>query len=190
MHVRFSTVVGLPVVEDSAEEMVATVSGILINPDIGKVEGFFVTVRGFLQSQELFLSVQDILHWGSRVRIRDHHALAPLEDMVRLETLVAEGRTVLGQKIITENNAALGTCKDVQFDTVHFYLEWMFPKRFFRWARPIPVSSIVLVRSDAVIVRDAVTLPEAVMDPVPTVLGTLDPLGSNTAQRTMDRRRH
>lgn len=179
MHVRFSTVIGLPVIDDSAEEEIASLSGILLNPDIGKVEGFFVHINGFFHSQELFLPVMDIVHWGNRVRVREAASLSPLEEFVRLNTLYTEGRSVIGQRIVTEAEVPLGMCRDVQFDTVTFYLEWIFPRRWWRWATPLPSSSIVLVRPDAVVVRDAVTLPEVVTGP--SVLTTLDPLGTTSA---------
>jgi uncharacterized protein YrrD len=187
MHVRFSTVIGLPVVEESGEEELASVSGILIHPDMGKVEGFFVRAPGFFQSKEHFVSVMDIIHWGNRVRVRGPEALSSLEDLVRLQALSQEGRTVLGQKIITEDGTPLGICKDVQFDTVSFYMEWLFPKRMMTWGRAIPVTSIVEVKPDAIVVRDAVTIPEPI--DTASVLSTLDPLVGTTAQRVMQRKK-
>lgn len=184
MHVRFSTVAGLPIVEEEREQHVASMSGILIHPDMGKIEGFFVTVPAFLHTTELFLPTVDIQHWGSRVRIRDADTLSPLDDLVRLQTLAEERRTVIGQRIITEGGAVLGVCRDVQFDTKTFMLEWLFPKKWFRWQRPIPISSVVLVRTDAIVVRDAVTIPEVVTGP--SVLETLDPLGATTASRSAE----
>jgi sporulation protein YlmC with PRC-barrel domain len=181
MHVRFSTVIGMPVTEERTEEHVAALSGILIHPDQGKIEGFFVRIPSFLQSDERFLSTTDIMHWGNRIRIRNAEMLSPLEDLLRLQQLSDEPRPVIGQKIVTENGAYVGMCKDVQFDTRVFMLEWLFPRKFFRWGIAIPASSIVQVRPDAIVVRDSVTLPEVVKKP--SVLQTLDPLGSTTAPR-------
>lgn len=177
MHVRYSTVLGLPIVENGSEEAIAIISGVLIHPDLGKIEGFFVQVPSFLRTEELFLSVSDIVHWGKRVRIRDRHSLSSLEDVVRLHALQQEGRSVLDQPIVTEEGTPLGRCRDIQFNTLTFYLEWIFPKRFFRWGTPLPVSSIVLVRPDAVVVRNAATLTEVASGP--TVLSTLDPMGTH-----------
>lgn len=178
MHVRFSTVAGLPVVEESDEDEVASVSGMLIHPDQAKIEGFFVRVPGFLHSQELFLSVMDILHWGARVRVRSVEVLAPLDELVRVQDLVEQKRPVLGQKIVTENGTSLGTCRDVQFDTISFYTEYLFPRRLGRWGTAIPVMSIVIIKPEAIIVRDAVTIPE--VETGPSVLTTLDPLGTSS----------
>lgn len=185
MHVRFTTVIGMPLIEQSLEEEVGTIRNVLIQPDTGKIEGFFVRVPSFLSSQEAFVSVQDIQHWGRRVRIRNMDALSSLDDHVRLKELAEDGRTMISQRIVTESGRVVGTCKDVQFDTNSFYVEWLFPKRFLRWLRPIPVTSIVLVRKDAIVVRDAVTIPDAVRGP--SVLETLDPLGTASVPGAMQR---
>lgn len=175
MHIRFSTAVGLQLVEETEDQPIATVSGILLHPDLGKVEGFFVRVPSFFRSEELFLATLDIVHWGKRIRIRSGEVLSPAEEFVRLHPLLQEKRTILHQKIVAESGQALGVCRDVQFDTHLFLLEWIFPRKVFRWMRPIPASSIVIVREDAIIVRDAVMLPDVATGP--SVLETIDPLG-------------
>lgn len=175
MHVRFTTAAGLPVMEEGSSAAIGTICGILIHPDRGGIEGFFVRVPSFLHSLELFLPSIDILHWGSRVRVRSAEALSSLEDLVRLRDLAQEGRPVLGQRILTESGVKVGRCADVQFDTKTFRLEWLFPRRWLRWGRALPTSSVVLVRQDAVIVRDAVLLAEDAATG-PSVLETIDPL--------------
>ncbi len=173
MHVRFSICLGTPIVAENAEERAGTLSGVLLHPDLGTVEGFFVQVPGMFRAEHLFLSAMDIVHWGSRIRIRDEDVLSPLEDRVRLSSLYHEGRTILGQKILTESNVALGTCRDLQFETKTFRLEWIFPKKWLRWGAGIPVTAIIEVRKEAVIVRD---LAAGIEEKAPSVLKALDQL--------------
>lgn len=154
MHIRFTHCKGLPVVEEHSQEPLAYVSGVLVHPDMGKVEGFFVQVRHFLHSETLFLAVADIAHWGRMIVIRDRDALAPLEEHVRLDALLREGRTVLGQDVRNEEGATFGVCRDIQFETKTFRMEWIFTRALFRRGRSFPVASIIEVQTDAVIVRD------------------------------------
>lgn len=137
------------------------VVGVILHPDRGSVEGFMVRARGFPRHEALFLSVHDISHWGARVRVRSADCLAPLDDFIRLKSFLQEGRTILGQRIMTAEGQSLGVCRDVQFETKLFALEWLFPRKFFRRRPPIPVSAIIEVRSDAVIVRDPLLPAEA-----------------------------
>lgn len=150
MHVRLSMCRGLRVVDDHADDLIGVVTGVFAHPDLGKVEGLFVRT----ENGEEFLGVQDIAHWGRMIVVRDPDVLSHLEERVRLQGLWEEGRTIIGQRIVTESGVAIGTCADVQFETDTFRLEWLFPRKWFRWKRPIPAGAIVEVRPDAVCVRD------------------------------------
>ncbi len=183
MHVRFTTIIGMPVTDDQMEEDVGFIRGILIHPDTAVVEGFFVTVRSFFQQETIFLSSADIMHVGTRIRIRHAHVLSPVDELIRLQPLLDEGRPMLGQHIITESGRVLGRCADIQFETDTFHLEWLFPRQWFRWKSAVPCSAIVQVRPDAIIIRDLLS----VADPqAQTLFKTLDPLGGTTASRVID----
>lgn len=147
--------VGMPVMDDQAGEAIAIVSGFFLHPDIGSLEGLFVrSARG-----DEFLAASDIAHWGKNIVVRNEDALGPLEDRVRLTALWDEGRPVLSQRIMTDAGRRVGACKDVQIDTDSLRLEWLFPRSWFRWGRAIPVSAILEVRVDAIVVRDQATVP-------------------------------
>ncbi|MDB4978672.1 MAG: hypothetical protein JWM56_858 [Candidatus Peribacteria bacterium] len=154
MQLRFTTVLGTAVVDETTQEELGVLSGILIHPDTGKIEGFFVAVKSFFHSEYLFLSVLDIRSWGLRVQVANHNALSPFEDRVRLQPLLEDQRTILGQRIRTESGVNMGRCKDIQFDTRFFQIEWLFPKKWGRWRIPFPLGEIIEVRRDAIIIKD------------------------------------
>lgn len=157
----------MPVLDSETGELLGTVANILIHPDTGKVEGFFVRIPG-LFAEQLFLGSDDIRHWGTRITVRGHDALSPVDDRVRLQPLLDGHRPVLGQKILTESGASIGRCRDVQFSTVDFRLEWLFPRKFFRWSLPVPVSQILEVKPEAIVIKDpAVTEGEPEVRLVP-----------------------
>ena len=164
MHVRLSSSIGLPVV-DQDDEALGLLSGVLVDPDRGKVEGFFVQVPGFIGSHALFCSSLDIITWGTMIHVRDREVLSPAEDRVRLQSLLKDERTVLGQKVVTESGVCLGKCKDVQFDTEKMEITWLFPKRFFRWGTAIPVQEIIEVTKKSIIVKDPPHPKEEELDP-------------------------
>lgn len=156
MHVRASLVIGLPVCEESDREPIGTLGAPLIDPDTGRIEGFAVRIsRGFLPYQELFLSVMDIVRFGVRVTIRSRDALSEPGDILRLVALRSSRRPMLGQPIRTERGRALGRCDDVQFETLHFRLEWLFPRRWYGWGVPVPVTAIVAVETTAIVIRES-----------------------------------
>lgn len=154
MHVRFSTCVGTNVTVENTEETVGRLYDMLIHPDTGKIEGFFVEVSGFFSSEGMFLSVNDIVRWGTRVMVSDSSDVCEVEDHIRLQSLLQDPRRVLGQSIRTESGKRIGTCKDVQFDTTTMHIEWIFPKRLWKWGTALPVTEILEVTPRAIIVRD------------------------------------
>ncbi|MBU0458419.1 PRC-barrel domain-containing protein [Patescibacteria group bacterium] len=171
MHLRLSTSLGLPVIEQQEEHVVGNLSDILIDPDKGKVEGLYIDVPGFAGSRALFCSNLDVIKWGTHISILDADVLAPAEERIRLEPLLKDKRTVIGQKVITESGKILGKCKDVQFDTASMRITWLFPKKFFRWRGAVPASEIIEIKEEAILVRDS-DLPveeKEAIDPVDTL---------------------
>lgn len=154
MHIRSSVARGTPIVDDSTQEMMGVLELPLIDPDTGKILGFFVTSSRMFQ-KTLFLAAADIIGWGTRVHVRSSDHVSPPEDLIRLQSAFSDQRPFLGQKIRTRRGRrSLGRCFDVQFNTRHFVLEWLFPKKFFILRSPIPASDILEVTTDAIWVRD------------------------------------
>ncbi len=154
MHVRLSEVIGAAVVDDHSHSVVATLDLPLIEPDTGRILGFFVHGRFLGSSAERFLVSHDILSWGTSIHVRSSEVLSPPEDLIRLQSKFADQRRFLGQSISIEGSGkVLGSCADVQFDTRHLVIEWIFPKKFLWYRQPIPSSDILEVTQKAIIVR-------------------------------------
>ncbi|OGJ63325.1 hypothetical protein A3C52_05030 [Candidatus Peribacteria bacterium RIFCSPHIGHO2_02_FULL_51_15] len=156
MHVRSSSVTGLPIIDDETLETVGHLMHPLIQPDTGRIEGFFVIPSIALSdARELFLPAVDIIGWGSGVHIKTRDRLAPPEELIRLQPLIRDNRKILGQRIrIKGSKKSLGICADVQFDTRHFCIEWLFPRKYFVQRQPMPATDIVEVTGSAIWVKD------------------------------------
>ena len=154
MHVRFSTSRATPFVDQHTEEVVGWLSGILLNPDTGTVEGFYALVSQGIGVQELYCSSMDIIRWGTSIVLRDAEVFAPDTERIRLHDLLRDPRKVLGQKIYTETGKYLGVCKDVQFNTKSMKIEWLFPRRFLSWRLAVPIAEVLEVTPEKIIIRD------------------------------------
>lgn len=160
MHVRLTMCLGTPILEEGDDTFVGTLDAPVLEPDTGVIEGFFVRIPSFLRTEMLFLASTDIVHWGTVIRIVDSSVLGPLSDRIRLYDLYTSGRTIVGQRIVTESKKYLGRCTDIQFDTRFLRLEWIFPRKFFWWGIALPVTEIVSITPEAIIVKDAVIVPK------------------------------
>lgn len=159
MHVRLSDVRGSSIVDDQTLFVVATLGDPLIHPDTGRIEGFFVYGYSPDASGQLFLLSQDILSWGSSLHVRSSAVLSPPGDLIRLQPLFSDTRQFLGHRIRVEGDRTLlGTCHDIQFDTRHLVVEWLFPRKYFWYRQPLPASDILEVTDEAIWIRHPLRL--------------------------------
>ncbi len=141
--------------DDETQEIVAFLSDVLVDTDTGCLRGFFVMMIDGLHTGSYFLSVLDILSFGTKVHIRSVDRLSPPEDLIRLQEALQDPRFFLGQKIrVRETGRTLGSCADVQFDTRHFSIFWFFPRRWFLQRQPIAIGEVFEVTEDAIWVED------------------------------------
>lgn len=181
MHIRSSVARGTAVIDDSTQLAVGVIDEPLVDPDTGRLVGFFVLPVS-LGDDILFLQTLDIASWGTRIHVLSADRLGPPEDFVRLKSRLEDPRPFLGQPIIIHGSRkSLGILEDVQFNTRHFAVEWLFPRKFFFIRQPIPVTDIVEVTPEAIWVKDPLgtvrdrkeTVAEAPTEP----LVVPDPLG-------------
>ena len=159
MHLRFSSARGLPILETGSPAAVAWLYDIVIHPDTAAVEGYLV-LSPSMSRAPLFLAAQDIVRWGTAVLIRDHRAIGPLDEIIRLQSLLAQHRPVVGQRVSTESGKHIGKCVDVQIDTDASRVEWLFVKKWFRNVPAIPVTEILEVTTKSIVIEEpAKTLP-------------------------------
>ena len=174
MHVRFSSCRGIAVLIDHTHEFVGHVDDLLIHPDTGKIEGFYVQVPRFLYSETFFLTSVDVVRFGTHVYVSDFESLCQPDDIVRVQEILEDDRRILWQKIVTESGVKLGRCMDVQFNTESMRCEWLFPRKWGHWGVALPLSEIVEVQPEKIIVRDTAVfaketgeVPVDVFDKVP-----------------------
>ncbi len=154
MHVRWSALRGTLVLDEDTQDCVGILARPLVDPDTGSILGFFVrTLPSF--TGDKFLSTQDILSVGTKVHIRSADMLSPPGEIIRLQKHLEDPRPFFGQHIrIRSSGKSLGRCSDVQFDTRHFLLEWMFPRGLFFFGQPIAASEIIEVTVDAIWIKE------------------------------------
>ena len=155
MQTRFSTCRGMEVVEENNGKLVGLISNMLIDPDSGKILGFYIFVNsGFFFGGEKFVSSIDVLNIGTRFIIRDVDVICDPNDIIRLQPILKDSRSVLKQRIVSESGRYLGKCADVQFDTKSFIVQWLFPKKLYKWMVSIPVSAILEIKPKMILVKN------------------------------------
>jgi len=154
MHVRASHIRGMQVIDESTQYTVGMLDQPLIEPDTGKILGFFVFSFGLGTEATLFLPSIDILRWGTKIWVASSDVLSPPHELVRLKAALSDPRTVIHQPIrIRPGGTKVGICSDIQFDTKSFITEWLFPRRWFFARDPIPTTEIIEITSGAIWIK-------------------------------------
>lgn len=154
MHIRLSMARGMKIVDDSTQQTVGILEDPLIDPDSGRIIGFFVTSLSLGESH-LFLQTIDVVSWGTRIHILSADRLGPPHDFVRLTSRLEDPRRFLGQALrVHGTGRSLGTLVDVQFNTRHFVVEWLFPRKWLWTRQPLPASDIVEVTNEAIWMKE------------------------------------
>ena len=160
MHLLRSHALGTEVIDELDHQIHGVIGDPLIDPDRGKIVAFFVKTPS--SPEPLLLQTQDILSWGKRVHIREPESMGPVDDMLRLQPFLQDDRPLISQRIRTKSGVTLGKCRDIQFNTEHFEVEWLFPRKFLKKALPLPASDILEITKEAIIVKDQTPREEKV----------------------------
>ena len=105
---------------------VAAITGVIINPDNLKVEGFFCQDR-FDKKKELILlpqDIRDVLPKG--YVINDHDVLAETGELVRLKKVIDLNFELLGKQVMTVSKQKVGKVSDFATETTTMYVQKIY----------------------------------------------------------------
>lgn len=137
---------------------VATVTGVIINPNNLKIEGFYCIDRfDRRQLVLLYQDIRDVIAQGFVVN--DHDVLAQADDLVRLKKLMRLGFDMKGMRVVTVGGARLGKVSDyaIEVETMYiqkFYVTQGFMKGLTGGNLGIDRSQIQEITNTKVIVLD------------------------------------
>ncbi len=104
---------------------VATITGVIINPDNLKVEGFFCQDR--FEKRELVLLPQDIRDIMAKgYVINDHDVLAEPDELVRLKKVMDLNFELLGKQVVTVSKQKVGKVSDFATETGSMYVQKIY----------------------------------------------------------------
>ena len=116
------TLIGKPIMSLRTGQPVATATGVIINPNNLKIEGFYCTDR-FDRSELVLLyqDIRDVIAQGFVVN--DHDVLAQADDLVRLKKLMRLGFDLKGMRVVTVGGARLGKVSDYAIEVETMYIQ-------------------------------------------------------------------
>ncbi len=108
--------------------VVATTTGLIINPNNLKIEGFYCQDK-FDKSQKVLVSIEvrDILPQG--IVVNDHESLSDASDLVRLQPVMDIGFDVINKTVVTASKTRVGKVGDYAADSSSLYIQKLYVQR-------------------------------------------------------------
>lgn len=126
----YKSILGAKVLEFDSGNLLGFVTGILIDPDTGMVEAFWVKALNLPLGKVILRSV-DILELKKHLYVTSEKVLAQAEDVIRISEILRDGRVFLGNVVQSEAGRTYGYCDDISFDCVTFVLKKIHARRTF-----------------------------------------------------------
>lgn len=165
------SLMGAKVLEYSSGQILALVSGIIIHPDTGMVEAFWIKPLT-LPFKNAVLKTSDILEFKKHLYVKDERVFAQADDVIRITEILEEKREFLGTLIQSEAGTAYGKCVNLTFDTETYALKQIYARKSFMGLvtldeRIFAYNDIVKVLPGVILVNDDSTKKETVMATTP-----------------------
>lgn len=167
----YRSIVGAKVLKFDSGDLLAVVSGIIVDPDTGMVEAFWVKPATLLVRNAI-LKTSDIVEFKKNLYIKSDKVLAQAEDVIRISAILEEGRTFLGNSVQNEAGESYGRCTNLTFDSQTYALKQIHAKKSILGLitldeRIFSYDNILKVLPDMILVEDVATKKETLMATTP-----------------------
>ena len=163
--------VGAKVLEFDSGDLQGMVSGIIIDPDSGMVEAFWVRPTT-IPERSAVLRISDILEFKKNLYIKSDQVLAQAEDVIRIAEILEDGRQFIGSMVQNEAGDSYGKCDNLSFDTDTHALKQIYCRRSALGLvtldrRIFSYEKIIRVLPGVILVNDDATEKETLMATTP-----------------------
>lgn len=178
MKLTFLKAVGTPIVSEQAEEPVALLRDVLINPESGAI----LAIGIFLSKK--IIPTTDIREWTHEcIKIVDETAITDREELIKLASFKPKSTKIFGKEVYKEDGKFMGFVEDFVFDTDVGQLTQIYAVKKFLFIslekRIISFKDIVKIEENKIIVkkdireakdliRDFLSLRDKIKAPVAT----------------------
>ncbi len=163
--------IGAKVLEFDSGEVLAMVNGIIVAPDSGMIEAFWVKPKE-IGLKNAILKTSDILEFKKHLYIKSAHVIAEANDVIRIKDILDDGRVFLGSAVENEAGQSYGSCVNLSFDTATYALKQIHSRKTFLGLfaldqRIFSYGKILKVLPGLILVNDDATKKESIMASTP-----------------------
>jgi sporulation protein YlmC with PRC-barrel domain len=154
---QYSKIIGTQVLSHAEGAVLAVVEDLIVHPDTGKVEGFWVKPLT-LPFRHAVLPWEAVVAWKQHLYVKNEQAMAEPDEVIRIADILARKTYFVGSRVETESGKSLGAVFDLDLDDRKMTLRYLFVQRSFLFFHSEPRfvhgDSIVQVLPGRIVVKD------------------------------------
>lgn len=153
MELLYKNIIGTAVFEDDFPRPLTSVKDLILDPENAKVIAIVSDVN-----RNLIISPIDIVSWKNVIKINSGDAIIDGNEVLRVEAIQKKGIKFIGNNVETVDGKKLGNVVDLSINVNTFDLKRLYVSKTFLGlirieSRIIPVSNIIEVLADKIIVK-------------------------------------
>ena len=125
---EYQSIIGTPILHFEEGGLLALLKDVVINPDNGKIEAFWVKPAIALTANAVIQS-NDIVEWKKNIYIRNDSVISDPADIIRISDIMAKKTYVIGNHVQNQAGDYYGKVHSIDFDTETFYLKQIYVQR-------------------------------------------------------------
>lgn len=161
---QWSKIIGTPVLSYAEGTALAVIQDVVIHPDTGKIEAFWVKPLTVPIRHGILLA-DDIVAWKKNLYIKDERVIAEPEDVIRVSDILSRRTYFIGNKVKGESGKVYGRVFDLDFDDKTLYLRYLFAHRSFLYFKYKPCffhfDGVIQVLPEFILVKEEAGKKEA-----------------------------
>jgi len=125
---EYQSIIGTPILHFEEGALLALLKDVVIDPDTGKIEAFWVKPATMLTSNAVIQS-HDIVEWKKNIYIKNDSVISDPADIIRISDILAKRTYVIGNNVQNQAGRYYGKVYSIDFDTKTFYLKQIYVQR-------------------------------------------------------------
>ena len=122
MRRLYSEIIGSQFKDTHTGEVLALLKDLIIDPETGKVEAFWVKPMTVPLSNAI-IQVQDVLDWKKHIYVKGEQVIADPADVIRITDILEKKRLFMGNSVRGEAGDQFGRVYNLDFDSKTYYLK-------------------------------------------------------------------
>jgi sporulation protein YlmC with PRC-barrel domain len=165
---HYSSIIGTPVLNFDDGSLLAVIEDIIVDPETGKIEAFWVKPLTLAISDAIIQS-QDIVEWKKNVYVKNESFISDPAEIIKISEILAKKVYLIGNKVKNQKGKNYGKVYDLDFSCDTFYVRQIYARRsvfgIFKYeSRIFSFDSIIEITDKAIIIDDETTKKREVIE--------------------------